>query len=183
MYIRDQLNKRNMPVQPPSTLPTFKTDLHNRHLIYNYQTHNEQGDPEQWRYEMWFYNADRIIYVIHGGPMAGRRNFQTATYQCIRPGELWQCNWLEETGTICSMVYDIVQGRVSTMIGFSRGHWEMRGNAKGDKRDKGDLERWRSLAMVGAQTDRVMLSEQAVVIEDFRGPGNLEPIDMLWDTL
>ena len=69
------------------------------------------------------------------------------------------------------------------MIGFSRGHWEMRGNAKGDKRDKGDLERWRSLAMVGAQTDRVMLSEQAVVIEDFRGPGNLEPIDMLWDTL
>src|SRR5699024_10579774 len=32
-----------MPVQPPSTLPTFKTALHNRHIIYDYLTHNEQG--------------------------------------------------------------------------------------------------------------------------------------------
>lgn len=172
-----------MPVQPPSNLPTFKTDLHNRHLIYDYQAHNEQGQPEKWRYELWFYNADRIVYTIHGGPMAGRKNFQTATYQCIRPGELWQCNWLEETGTICSLVYDIAQERVTTLIGFSKGHWEMRGDAKGDKRDAKDLERWRSLAKVGAQTDRVMLSEQAVVIEDFHGAGDLEPIDMNWDTM
>lgn len=35
-----------------------------------------------------------ITYVQIPGPMAGRSNFQTATYQCIRPGELWQCNWL-----------------------------------------------------------------------------------------
>ena len=35
------------------------------------------------------------MYKIHGGPMAGRTNFQTCSFQCIRPGELWQCNWLE----------------------------------------------------------------------------------------
>ena len=35
------------------------------------------------------------MYKIHGGPMAGRANFQTCSFQCIRPGELWQCNWLE----------------------------------------------------------------------------------------
>jgi len=39
--------------------------------------------------------------------MAGRVNFQTASYQCIRPGELWQCNW-----------------RISTLLAFSQGHWE-----------------------------------------------------------
>ena len=172
-----------MPVQPPSSLPTFQTDLQNRHLIYDYLTQNDQGDPETWRYEMWFYNADRIVYKIHSGPMAGRSNYQAATYQCIRPGELWQCNWLEETGTLCSMVYDIVQRRVSTMIAFSKGYWEMRGNAKGDKRVEADLERWRGLAKVGVQTDRVVLSEQAVVVEDFRGPGDLEGIDMCWDTM
>jgi len=38
-----------------------------------------------------FSNTDKI----HGGPMAGRINFQQADYQCIRDGELWQCNWLE----------------------------------------------------------------------------------------
>jgi hypothetical protein len=56
--------------------------------------------------------------------MAGRVNFQTASYQCIRPGELWQCNWLEETGTICSLVYDIPMKRISTLLAFSQGHWE-----------------------------------------------------------
>lgn len=53
--------------------------------------------------------------------MKGRLNFQTATYQCIRPGELWQCNWLEETGTIVSLVYDIPMKRITTMLGFSKG--------------------------------------------------------------
>lgn len=53
--------------------------------------------------------------------MAGRLNFQTAEYQCIRPGELWQCNWLEETGTICSLVYDAKQQTITTLLGFSKG--------------------------------------------------------------
>lgn len=47
---------------------------------------------------MWFYNENRIVYAIHGGPMAGRLNAQAADYQCIRPGEIWQCNWLEGEG-------------------------------------------------------------------------------------
>lgn len=116
--------------------------------------------------------------------MAGRKNYQAATYQCIRPGELWQCNWLEETGTICSLVYDIPNKRMTSLLGFSKGHWTQNEAAHGDKRHPQDLARWRELARIGAnQADRVLLSEQADIIEDFRGAGNLEPIDMGWPTM
>ncbi|ODM16466.1 hypothetical protein SI65_07973 [Aspergillus cristatus] len=174
-----------MPLNPPTpeTTTTFTTDLANRHLIYDYDAHDRNENLDKWRYELWFYNADRVIYAIHGGPMAGRKNYQEATYQCIRPGELWQCNWLEETGTICSLVFDIPKGRITTLIGFSRGHWEGNGVAKADKRMKGALERWRELAGVGRQTERVMLSEQARVVEDFWGAGELEGIEMDWPTM
>ncbi|RAH40477.1 uncharacterized protein BO95DRAFT_447818 [Aspergillus brunneoviolaceus CBS 621.78] len=174
-----------MPALPatPTTTTHFTTDLRDRHLIYDYAAQDAAGNPEKWRYEMWFYNEDRIVYAIHGGPMAGRRNFQTATYQCIRPGELWQCNWLEETGTICSLVFDISNRKITTLIAFSKGHWERNEEAKGDKRNPEDLERWRGLAQVGCQTDRVMLSEQADILEDFRGPGELQGIEMGWPTL
>ncbi|PYH41666.1 uncharacterized protein BP01DRAFT_360157 [Aspergillus saccharolyticus JOP 1030-1] len=174
-----------MPALPstPETTRHFTHDLQDRHLIYDYAAQNAAGEPEKWRYEMWFYNADRIVYAIHGGPMAGRKNFQTATYQCIRPGELWQCNWLEETGTICSLVYDIKQEKITTLLGFSKGHWERNDDAKGNKRNREDLERWRGLAKIGSQTDRVLLSEQADIVEDFRGPGDLEGIEMEWPTL
>ncbi|RAL02058.1 phenol acid carboxylase [Aspergillus ibericus CBS 121593] len=172
-----------MPVLPNLTATPFTTDLHNRHLIYDYSAQDPHGNPEKWRYEMWFYNEDRIVYAIHGGPMAGRKNFQTATYQCIRPGELWQCNWLEETGTICSLVYDIPRKRITTLLGFSKGHWERSEAAHGDKRNPEDLARWRELARIGCQTDRVLLSEQADVLEDFWGPGELEPIELGWETL
>lgn len=128
-----------MPINPQTETTTFTTDLHNRHLIYDYDGHDRNGNPDKWRYELWFYNADRIVYAIHGGPMAGRQNYQAATYQCIWPGELWQCNWLEEMGTICSLVFDIPQGRITTMSGFARG----------DKRNKKDLERWRGLVWGG----------------------------------
>ncbi|KAL4966946.1 phenol acid carboxylase [Aspergillus stella-maris] len=149
-----------MPVNlPPSTTP-FKTDLLNRHLIYDYSVQNPQ-DPtseiQKWRYELWFYNEDRVVYEIHGGPMAGRRNYQEATYQCIRPGELWQVNWLEETGTIVSLVFDISNKKVTTLIAFSRGHWERPEEARGDKWVQEDLERFRGLSKVGSQVDRVML--------------------------
>ena len=50
----------------------------------------------------WFFSESRIVYKIDGGPMAGRINFQAASYQCIRPGELWQCNWLE--GSSCTLI-------------------------------------------------------------------------------
>lgn len=173
-----------MPVLPSLQDSTFDADIRDRHMIYEYAAQDAQGNPGKWRYEMWFYNEDRIVYAIHGGPMAGRKSFQTATYQCIRPGELWQCNWLEETGTICSLVYDISNKRISTLLGFSRSHWTKNDEVRGDKRNPQDLAQWRELAKVGiSQADRVLLSEQADILEDFRGPGVLKPIKMEWPTL
>ncbi|PSN61560.1 hypothetical protein BS50DRAFT_604108 [Corynespora cassiicola Philippines] len=118
--------------------------------------------PEKWRYEIWFFFKNRSI---PGGPMAGHLNYQACPFQCIRPGELWQCNWLEETGTICSLVYDIKLERVTTPFGFSKGHWQNPKAAHGEK-----------LAEQGSQMNRFMLSEQADIIETFKGKGNLIPI-------
>jgi len=166
-----------------SPTDSFDKDLKDLHLIYDYDAQDAQGNPEKWRYEMWFFSQNRIVYAIHGGPMAGRLNYQTATYQCIRPGELWQCNWLEETGTICSLVYDMKLGKITTLLGFSKGHWEKPEEAHGDKRNKEDFERWRGLAKIGSQADRHMLSEQATILETFHGKGDLLPIDESWPTL
>ncbi|KAJ5155741.1 phenol acid carboxylase [Penicillium capsulatum] len=173
-----------MPIK--STLQggaTFDADLRDRHLVYDYAVEDDHGSISKWRYEFWFFNEDRVVYAIHGGPMAGRQNYQAATYQCIRPGELWQCNWLEETGTIVSMVYDLQQNRITTMLAFSQGHWEQNEAAHGDKRNPEDFDRWRGLAKVGTQMDRVILCEQASIVEDFRGAGDLKPIEMDWATL
>ncbi|KAH8650057.1 Calycin-like protein [Xylariales sp. PMI_506] len=158
--------------------PSFDEDIRDTHLIYEYNAENpETGAPEKWRYEMWFMTETRCVYAIHGGPMAGRLNYQTCTFQCIRPGELWQCNWLEETGTVVSLVYDVREQRISTLIAFSQGHWERAAEARGDKRDPRALERWRALATVGKQTDRFMLSEQADILQRFKGRGDLEPVE------
>jgi phenolic acid decarboxylase len=169
-----------------SQLPAFKTntplhssftkDILDTHLIYDYDAEDANGNPEKWRYEMWFFSENRIVYAIHGGPMAGRINYQTCTYQCIRPGEIWQCNWLEETGTICSLVYDITNKTISTLLGFSKGHWEHPAEAHGDKRNEKDFARWKDLARIGSQSDRFMLTEQAHILEVFKGKGSLEPI-------
>ncbi|PYH78607.1 hypothetical protein BO82DRAFT_357162 [Aspergillus uvarum CBS 121591] len=83
-----------MAVLPQLEGSTFDADLRDRHIIYDYVAHDGNGNPEKWRYEIWFFKEDRVVYAIHGGPMAGRKNFQAATYQRIRPGELWQINWL-----------------------------------------------------------------------------------------
>ncbi|KAK1224685.1 hypothetical protein PQX77_012432 [Marasmius sp. AFHP31] len=157
--------------------PTFDRDIKDLHLVYDYAAQDADGNPETWRYEMWFFSHNRIVYAIHGGPMAGRYNYQTATYQCIRPGELWQVNWLEETGTIVSLVYDMKNDTLTTLIGFSKGHWENPTLAHGDKRDPEAFQRWRQLAEIGKQTDRFMLSEQAKIVEKFRGKGSLVPIE------
>ena len=157
---------------------SFSTDILDTHLLYDYNATNPStGANEKWRYEMWFFSNDRIVYAIHGGPMAGRINYQTCSYLCIRPGELWQCNWLEETGTICSLVYDIKEKCITTLLGFSKGHWDHAEAAHGDKRNQEDFERWRSLAKIGTQTERYMLSEQADILKAFKGPGDLKPIE------
>ena len=157
--------------------PSFDKDIRDTHLIYDYNAKDASGNPEKWRYEMWFFSEDRIVYAIHGGPMAGRINYQTCQYQCIRPGELWQCNWLEETGTICSLVYDITNAKVTTVLAFSEGHWTEPEEAHGDKRDPETFAKWRKLADIGNQASRFMLSEQADIKETFKGKGDLVPIE------
>ena len=66
--------------------PSFDKDILDTHLIYDYDAQDSNGNPEKWRYELWCFSSDRVVYAIHGGPMAGRVNYQRATYQCIRPG-------------------------------------------------------------------------------------------------
>ncbi|KAH7150231.1 Calycin-like protein [Dactylonectria estremocensis] len=158
--------------------PSFDTDMKDTHLIYDYDARDAEGNPEKWRYEIWFFSHDRVVYAIHGGPMAGRINYQTAGYQCVRAGELWQISWLEETGTVVSLVYDITKRIVSGLLSFSKGHWENPVEAHGDKRNPEDFDRWRTLATHGVQTDRFMLIEQAKILEVFKGKGDLEPIEL-----
>jgi phenolic acid decarboxylase len=70
----------------PTAEELFDKDLKDVHLIYEYDAQDAAGNSEKWKYEMWFYGFDRIVYAIHGGPMAGGYNYQKAEYQCIRPG-------------------------------------------------------------------------------------------------
>ncbi|CEG48720.1 phenol acid [Plasmopara halstedii] len=163
--------------------PSFDEDIRDLHLVYDYDAEDSDGQPQKWRYEMWFFSDKRIVYSIQGGPMAGRLNYQTVSFQCIRPGELWQCNWLEETGTIVSLVYDMMEQKITTMIGFSKGHWEHPEDAHGDKRNPEDYARWRKLAEHGTNRDRLILCEQATIIETYKGAGNLVPIDPDCETL
>jgi hypothetical protein len=88
-----------------------------------------------------------------------------------------------ETGTICSLVYDIPNKKISTLLAFSQGHWEHPQEAHGDKRNAADFERWRGLAKIGKQTDRFMLNEQADILEAFKGKGDLVPINPEAETL
>lgn len=81
-----------------------------------------------------------------------------------------------ETGTFVSLVYDISNKKITTSAAFSKGHWEHAEQAHGDKRNPADLERWRNLAKMGSQTERLILAEQAVILEVFKGPGTLQPI-------
>jgi len=60
----------------PSKIPGFLTntplhssfdkDIRDTHLIYDYDAQDADGNPEKWRYEMWFFSEDRIVYAIHG---------------------------------------------------------------------------------------------------------------------
>ncbi|KAF9956332.1 hypothetical protein BGZ70_009941 [Mortierella alpina] len=172
------------PENSAAVKAAFKKDLEDLHLVYDYDAQNvTTGEPEKWRYEIWLRSSDRVVYAIHGGPMAGRLNFQKADYQCIREGELWQINWLEETGSLVSLCLDLPQQRITAMIGFSIGHWTQAEQAHGDKRDPEDFARWRKLAEIGKQTDRHILYDQAVILESFRGSGDLQDIDLNAPTL
>lgn len=147
----------------------FEEELLDKHFEYTY----DNG----WTYQFWVPNKERIIYSISGGPMAGRSNFQTTYYQRIRKN-LWQINWLEETGTIVSIVLDIDNKRITTFCVFSKGHWENPLIAHGDKRNPSDLKNWRNLARIGLQTNRYLLPEQATIDKIYDGPGELKPVEL-----
>ncbi|BGP21350.1 phenolic acid decarboxylase [Rhodotorula toruloides] len=151
----------------------FEEELFNKHLEYTY----DNG----WKYEFWVPNYERIVYTIHGGPMSGRSNYQTAYYQRIRPN-LWQISWLEETGTVVSMALDLTEQRVTTFMSFSWGHWNRAEEAHGYKRDK--LEKWRELANdTPKPRERHQLPEQATIDKIYQGKGSLQDIEMDWPTL
>ncbi|CAD0011186.1 unnamed protein product [Aureobasidium pullulans] len=57
------------------------------------------------------------------------------------------------------------------------GHWENAEQARGDKRDAEVFGRWRGLAKQGSQVERFMLSEQADILESFKGKGDLVPVE------
>lgn len=45
---------------------TFDKDLKDLHLIYDYDAQDAQGNPEKWRYEMWFFSKVRLaITLLH----------------------------------------------------------------------------------------------------------------------
>ncbi|GAA5850903.1 hypothetical protein JCM9279_006236 [Rhodotorula babjevae] len=155
--------------------PHFNEELLDVHADYTYSN--------GWRYEYWMKSHNRIVYAIHGGPMAGRRNFQECHCQRIRKN-LWQISWLEETNTVVSMVLDIDEKRITTFMSFSHGHWARNDEAKGYKRDEGKLDKWRELSVDTPQAwERTQLPEQATIDKIYHGRGDLEDIDMSWPTL
>ena len=84
--------------EPSYDEQVFNEDLLDVHLSYDYDAEDAQGNPEKWHYELWFpfkvsftkwilqnhaadpLSQDRCVYKIHGGPMAGRSNFQTCRF-------------------------------------------------------------------------------------------------------
>ena len=97
--------------------------------------------------------------------------------QEVRTDEIYQISWLEETGTVVSIIADLTQKRITTYMAFSKGHWENPEEAHGDKRNPKDLERWRGLAKIGTQMEKEILPEQATLNEIYEGRGDLDDID------
>lgn len=149
--------------------PEFNDEMLNKRFEYTYNN--------GWTYKFWVPSEERIVYSIHGGPMAGRYNYQTTYYQRIRKN-LWQVNFLEETGTVVSIVVDVDERKITTFIAFSKGHWEQSEASHGNKRNPDDLKRWRGLLKLGIQTSRFLVPEQATIDLIAEGPGELEPIDL-----
>ncbi|GAA6002732.1 hypothetical protein JCM10207_007648 [Rhodosporidiobolus poonsookiae] len=151
----------------------FEEEMLNKHFEYTY----DNG----WKYEFWVKNHQRIVYKIHGGPMNGRSNYQTAYYQRVR-AHIWQISWVEETGTTVTITLDQDEKRLTTTMIFSAGHWEFPEKAHGYKREK--LEEWRKLAEYKPLPQyRHVLTEQATIDKIYGGRGELEDIEMEWPTL
>ena len=172
MSMEESYNPLVGEIRRPVPQEEFENEVKNKHFVYTYSN--------GWDYEFYVPNDERIVYKISGGPMAGRLNYQTAYYQRIRKN-LWQMNWLEETGTIVSLVLDIDMKTVTTFIAFSKGHWENADAAHGFKNE--NLQQWRELSKIGIHTNRYLLPEQATISNIYSGPGELPKVDISWPTL
>lgn len=84
---------------------------------------------------------------------------------------------------MCSLVIDMPNAKITTMLVFSKGHWTEAGQARGDKRNAEDLDRSRGLAKIGTQVERKALCEQASIVHDFGGVRELKDIKLEWPTL
>lgn len=38
--------------------PSFDQDIRDTHLLYDYDARDANGNPEKWRYEMWFFSEN-----------------------------------------------------------------------------------------------------------------------------
>lgn len=120
------------PFRRRASTASFDADLRDRHLVYEYavaghETEGSEGTAEKWRYETWFPNEDHIVYAIHAGFLA--RGDGHPRKRRLRPRRA---------------------PRVSTVLAFSRGHWDRPGDAHRDKRNPEDLARWRRLVQIGS---------------------------------
>ena len=46
----------------------FTRDLKDRHLVYDYNAQDEQGNTDKWRYEIWFFSQVRdfiFMSLVH----------------------------------------------------------------------------------------------------------------------
>lgn len=44
----------------------FAKDLQDFHLVYDYNVHDAQGNPEKWRYEIWFFSEASLRLGLYG---------------------------------------------------------------------------------------------------------------------
>jgi hypothetical protein len=70
--------------------PSFDTDIKDTHLIYDYAAQAEDGTPEKWRYEMWFFSSNRIVCkYFFAFPLAHQHPFSHIS-QMLSTAVPWQ---------------------------------------------------------------------------------------------
>lgn len=45
---------REIEIMDPQTRAHWEKDLKDLHMVYDYNAKDKQGNPEKWRYEIWF---------------------------------------------------------------------------------------------------------------------------------
>lgn len=47
----------------PETRQHWEKDLKDLHMVYDYNAHDEEGNPEKWRYEIWFQTEVSVLVM------------------------------------------------------------------------------------------------------------------------